>query len=153
MTLRDRTVLIVIVVLFSAAASYAQRSVLAPSVPSGTVAFVDTGNCPGGYTEETLLRGRHLVGVPASGTVGGTLGTAQTDLQDAALTLAQLPAHAHQQTVQSGALATLASAVGTGIGDTGTGGGAADNTDTQGSGSNVRSSLVPYAQLKGCKRS
>jgi len=65
-----------------------------------------------------------------------------------------MPAHAHQETVQSGALATLASVSGSGIGDTGGGGGAADLTASVGSSSaTVRSSIAPYAQLKGCKKS
>lgn len=46
-----------------------------PSVPSGAVFFMNASACPSGWTEMTLALGRSVVGVPASGTVGGFFGT------------------------------------------------------------------------------
>lgn len=77
----------------------------APSVfPSGMVApFKIT--CPTGWTEETAARGRAIVGLPLSGTMGGTVGAALTDLQDKSVSLthagaavADHAAHTHSVT-------------------------------------------------------
>lgn len=50
-------------------------------IPSGMI-IMTSGACPAGFAEYTDARGRHIVGVPAGGTVAGTLGTALTDLQE-----------------------------------------------------------------------
>lgn len=49
--------------------------------PAGTVAFFDLPACPSGWTELTAARGRTLVGLPSGGTLGGTQGTALSDLE------------------------------------------------------------------------
>jgi len=50
--------------------------VTASSVPSGADIVVTNGSCPGGYTEDTVARGRVLVHTPSGGAVGSTVGTA-----------------------------------------------------------------------------
>jgi len=61
-------------------------------VPSGAILFFN-GACPAGWSEVTAARGRAIVGTPASGTNGGTLGTALTNL--GTRTITSVPAHAH----------------------------------------------------------
>ncbi len=61
-------------------------------VPSGTSVLISSGSCPGGFVEETAARGRFIVGTPAAGTLGGTVLSAMTDLQDVT----------HQHTVGGG---------------------------------------------------
>ena len=55
-------------------------------LPSGMVAHF-TGACPTGWTEIAAARGRVIVGLPASGTSAGTVGTALTDLQNKSVSL------------------------------------------------------------------
>jgi hypothetical protein len=52
------------------------------SAPSGIVGYFDLGSCPGGWTAFTNARGRYLVGMNTGGTLGSTVGTALTDLQN-----------------------------------------------------------------------
>ena len=53
-------------------------------VPSGAVNFFNLSSCPSGWTELTGARGRYLIGLPASGTLAGTAGTALTNLENRA---------------------------------------------------------------------
>ncbi|MFH1723855.1 MAG: collagen-like protein [Elusimicrobiota bacterium] len=46
------------------------------AVPSGAVMHFDLSSCPSGWSELTSARGRVVVGMPASGTLGATVGTA-----------------------------------------------------------------------------
>ena len=55
-------------------------------LPSGLIAFF-AGACPSGWSEYLAARGRIVVGLVASGTAEGTVGTALTDLQDKSLSL------------------------------------------------------------------
>ena len=59
------------------------------AVPANIITYFNgaVASIPSGWTEFTAARGRVIVGVPLSGTVGGTVGTALTDLQD--------PTHTH----------------------------------------------------------
>jgi hypothetical protein len=50
--------------------------------PSGLAAFSTTGVCPAGWTEHTAARGRYVVAAISGGTVGGTVGTVLTNLQN-----------------------------------------------------------------------
>jgi hypothetical protein len=50
--------------------------------PAGAVVYFDLPSCPDGWSIYTQGRGRYLVGVPASGTIGGTVGTALTNLEN-----------------------------------------------------------------------
>lgn len=54
-------------------------------VPAGMIAAFNAA-CPSGWTELTAARGRVIVGVPASGTLAATVGTALTDAQDKSVT-------------------------------------------------------------------
>lgn len=51
-------------------------------VPSGAVMFFNSTVCPSGWSELTSARGRYIVGLPLSGTLGGTAGTALTNLEN-----------------------------------------------------------------------
>lgn len=62
-------------------------------VPANLVAFVVGGACPTGWTEYTTARGRVIIGLPLSGTLEGTAGGAQTNLEE------RVQQHAHAVTV------------------------------------------------------
>ena len=49
---------------------------------SGAVAFFDLPQCPDGWSELTQARGRYIVGLNPSGTLGATVGTALSDLEN-----------------------------------------------------------------------
>lgn len=61
--------------------------------PAGTIIFHTDGVCPPGWAEVMAARGRILVGLPAGGTLAGTVGSALTDL--ATRTITANPAHTH----------------------------------------------------------
>jgi len=46
------------------------------AIPSGAVIFFNLASCPQGWRELTSARGRYIVGLPAGGTLGATVGTA-----------------------------------------------------------------------------
>lgn len=71
-------------------------------LPTGAIVMTLNGTCPALYVESAQFRGRTAVGMPAGGTIGGTAGTAMSNLE------ARLP-------VISGAGGTIA----TGLGSTG----------------------------------
>jgi hypothetical protein len=48
----------------------------------GAFAFFDLPQCPAGWSEYTLARGRYIVGKNQSGTPGSLVGTALTDLEN-----------------------------------------------------------------------
>jgi hypothetical protein len=52
------------------------------AVPAGAVMFFDLASCPEGWTEMADAQGRTLVGLPSSGTLGGTVGSALSDIED-----------------------------------------------------------------------
>jgi hypothetical protein len=52
--------------------------------PSGAVVFFNLIACPSGWMQFAPAQGRSLVGASATGTVGGTVGTALGDLEDRA---------------------------------------------------------------------
>jgi len=66
---------------------------------AGIIALFD-GPCPSGWTEYTAAQGRVIVGVPAGGTVGATVGTALTDREDRTHTHTT-PEHKHLQNLGS----------------------------------------------------
>lgn len=59
-------------------------SLVAQAVPSGAVMFFNLTSCPLGWTEFTVARGRALVGLPAGGMRGATVGTGLSDREDRA---------------------------------------------------------------------
>jgi hypothetical protein len=50
--------------------------------PTGAVMFFNLSACPSGWSVLAAAQGRYLVGLPAGGTLGGTDGTALTNLED-----------------------------------------------------------------------
>lgn len=52
------------------------------SLPKGTIAFFNLPLCPSGWTEKTELKGRYPIGLPNSGTLGQSIGTALTNGED-----------------------------------------------------------------------
>ena len=52
------------------------------TIPTGAVVFFNLAACPAGWTEHTEARGRAVVGVPAGGTLNGTVNSALSDLQN-----------------------------------------------------------------------
>lgn len=63
------------------------------TVPAGAIVFFNGTACPTGYTIVSGARGRMIVGLPASGTVAGTVGSALTNL--ATRTITTVVAHTH----------------------------------------------------------
>jgi hypothetical protein len=55
------------------------------SFPSGAVVFFNLSSCPTGWSEYTAGRGRYVVGLPSSGTLAGTTGTALSNLENRAV--------------------------------------------------------------------
>jgi hypothetical protein len=51
-------------------------------VPSGAVMFFNLTACPSGWSPLSGAQGRYLVGLPSGGTLGGTVGTALTNLEN-----------------------------------------------------------------------
>jgi len=99
-------------------------------VPSGTL-ILTTSTCPSGFTEYTGAGGFDLVGVPSGGTVGGTVGTAMTDLQNSS--------HSHSITVTTAMDGTAVAGTATVV--TGV---------TSPTGTVTRGSIAPYFQIRLC---
>tara|TARA_R100001244_G_scaffold102554_1_gene76415 strand:- start:493 stop:1146 length:654 start_codon:yes stop_codon:yes gene_type:complete len=73
-------------------------------VPSNLVAYRASGeSTPSGWSEYTSCRGRMIVGLPSSGTDGGTVGTAYTNTQNKSAALA---AHYHKLGLRLGTTLT-----------------------------------------------
>jgi hypothetical protein len=62
-------------------------------VPAGVIIMFNGAVCPSGYVEETTIRGRLIVGLPAGGTLAGTVGAALGN--NAVRTVTDVPAHTH----------------------------------------------------------
>ena len=69
------------------------------SVPTGAVMSFNLSACPTGWTEATAVQGRYIVGKPTGGTLGGTTGTALSNLEDRPT---GRHAHTYDQPVSSG---------------------------------------------------
>ncbi|MEK9143028.1 MAG: hypothetical protein AAB481_00140 [Patescibacteria group bacterium] len=54
-------------------------------IPAGLVSFFNLTSCPTGWTELTTARGMYIVGLPLSGTLAGSSGTALTNLESRAV--------------------------------------------------------------------
>src|SRR3990167_8148238 len=67
------------------------------TVPANVIAYFNgaVASIPSGWTEVTAARGRCLIAVPSGGTVGGSVGSGLTDLQDPTHTHTG-PSHNHQ---------------------------------------------------------
>lgn len=80
-------------------------------ISAGLIAFHDAA-CPDGWVEYTAAQGRVVVGVPAGGTLAGTVGSALTNL--ASRTIATVATHLHAfGTLVNAAEAAHTHAVGT----------------------------------------
>lgn len=83
-------VISIIISFFIAKASFAWTNPTSsppsggPSSPVtvGTTIYFNGTTCPTGWTELTSARGRYIVGLPSSGTLAGTAGTALTNLEN-----------------------------------------------------------------------
>ncbi len=73
-----------------------QTTAASGGVPTGGVMFFNLAACPTGWTELTAARGRVITGLPLSGTLAGTVGTAFTNLEDRTHTHTG-PSHTHAQ--------------------------------------------------------
>lgn len=51
-------------------------------IPGGFVGFFNLSGCPSGWSEFTNAQGRYVVGLNPGGTIGGTSGTALSNLED-----------------------------------------------------------------------
>lgn len=74
------------------------ETAVSSSIPANVVAYFNgaVASIPSGWTEFTAGRGRVIVGVPLSGTVGGTVGTALTNVQNKSTTHTHTgPSHTH----------------------------------------------------------
>jgi hypothetical protein len=52
---------------------------------SGLIGYFATSTCPTGWSEVTAARGRYIVGLPASGSVSSTVGTALSNSENRAV--------------------------------------------------------------------
>ena len=101
---------------------------------------------PSGWTEYTAGRGRVIVGTPASGTMGGTVGTALTNLQD--------PTHNHQGTVHNHDLTTTSTSPAAGNAGSGLANNSTYTTTLAGIGvTGSTAANTPYVQLLGLLKS
>lgn len=104
-------------------------SVTGTLLPSGTM-VLSIAACPGGFTEYTNARGFYLVGMPSGGTAAGTVGSAMTNLADAA----------HSHAITTSMVNNL----------TALGGTSAVASVTSPSGTAARSGIAPYIQVRLC---
>jgi len=133
------------------------------SAPTGQVAFFQLSSCPTGWTELTAARGRYLVGMPGSGTLSASVGTALTDQENRAVgqhnhtatSTVTDPGHTHTGGVSASGDAT--SSTGSydlvdGVPTTGSSTtGITVGTTVNNSGS-VAGTNAPYIQLLVCKK-
>lgn len=63
------------------------------SIPAGAVMYFDLQNCPEGWSELSSAQGRVVVGRPAGGALGATIGTALPDQGERRID--RIPAHSH----------------------------------------------------------
>ena len=59
-----------------------QTTAAVDEIPSGAVMYFNLSSCPIGWTELTAARGMYIVGLPLSGTLAGTAGTALSNLEN-----------------------------------------------------------------------
>lgn len=82
-------------------------TVNAPSVPAGMVSFFPSTVCPPGWSEETMARGRVVVGLQPGGDIYGTIGNPLTDLENRS--------HDHDLNLSAGTTGTAGTHKHTGI--------------------------------------
>jgi hypothetical protein len=127
--------------------------------------FFNLSSCPAGWTPVVAARGRYLVGLPSAGTLGGTDGTALSDVEDRPVgqhTHPSIPAHTHGASSDWGFDETAPSGTvrrplfGFRVDDSGTPLGpvtAADGGTVIGDAGSVAGTNAPYLQLLVCEKS
>ncbi len=138
-----------------------------PGVPTGGVMFFNLASCPSGWTELTSARGMYIVGLPASGTLAGTAGTALTNLENRAVgqhthtgSISTAGAHSHYFSRHNGVFQSGCNAQyrpqcaeeQTGYQYTSTDGSHSHTLTVDNSGS-VAGTNAPYIQLLVCQKS
>ena len=128
-----------------------QTSAAVAATP-GQIAAFET-SCPSGWTEYTAARGRVIVGMPLSGTSGGTVGTALTNLQNPTHTHTYTDVIAHTHDIyydcsNPGSYHTLSNA----LRCEGVTSGAALSTGIATGTTAATSATMPYIQLLWCKK-
>ena len=110
---------------------------------SGAIMYFATSTCPTGWSEVTAARGRYIVGLPASGSVSSTVGTALTNSENRAV-----GQHNHSM---SGAGNPMRSIPGPNLVPLGSGHSftTMGNTDNAGS---VAGTNAPYIQFLVCQK-
>lgn len=78
------------------------ETAVSSSIPANLIAHTTATTAPTGWAEYTAGRGRVIVGTPASGTHGGTVGSAMTDLQDVGSHTHTSTSHSHAQNLDAG---------------------------------------------------
>jgi hypothetical protein len=124
-------------------------------VPSGAVMFFNLASCPSGWTELTTARGRYVVGLPASGSLAGTAGTALSNLENRAVGQHTHgitdPGHAHTYTPP------VYTSTGSGSSKAGVGGATSTSSNPTGisiqNTGTVAGTNAPYIQLLACQKS
>ncbi len=128
------------------------------SVPRGMVAFFNLAACPTGWTELVAARGRYVVGLPLSGALAGTDGTALSNLEDRPVgqhnhTITD-PGHSHSIDVHvAGSVVYQVQGIGNGAApaNTITTGSATTGITINNAGS-VAGTNAPYIQLLICSK-
>ena len=134
-------------------------------IPAGLVSFFNLTSCPTGWTELTTARGMYIVGLPLSGTLAGSSGTALTNLESRPVGQhnhsASQGTHAHSILVAgSGALGTRWVVGNGGYTNSGWDLGQGELTSvvssgpiTIGNAGSVAGTNAPYIQLLACQKS
>ncbi|MEK9143391.1 MAG: hypothetical protein AAB481_02070, partial [Patescibacteria group bacterium] len=139
----------------------AQAAAASGGVPATGVMFFNAASCPTGWTELTAARGMTMVGLPAAGTLAGTVGTAFTNLENRTHTHTGPshthtgPSHSHsissQYNAESHSMSATSLAAAQTTSSSGTGSTSADGTGATGTA--ATSNVIPYIQLLACQKS
>ncbi len=123
-------------------------STVSGAVPINSIMYTTDASPPSAFTEYTAAQGRTIVGVPSGGTIGGTVGTALTNLQNPTHThtLSTTPSHTHDINADNGGGAGNARLAGS------NGGGTNYTATTLSAGSaspstSAANHITPYIQL------
>jgi hypothetical protein len=128
--------------------------------PAGAVMYFDLASCPAGWSEYVAGRGRYLVGVPAGGTGGASVGTALSDQENRPTGqhthAVNDPGHYHTVDYDTERLANMGNTIGgTSMFGTNSGG---ENTHpaltgiTIANAGSVPGTNAPYLQLLACRK-
>lgn len=128
--------------------------------PAGAVMYFDLASCPAGWAEYVPGRGRYLVGVPAGGTGGASVGTALSDQENRPTGqhthAVNDPGHFHTVDYDTERLANMGNTIG-GTSLFGTNSGGANTHPalthiTIADAGSVPGTNAPYLQLLACRK-